>query len=627
MNQIRVDAVAAIGKHRIAHHHLQRRDRARTQRHGQVGRVAFSIEAKTGDPLLRILGTHRLQDTDGDHVFRFGQGGAQRHGAFKLAVVVLGLPRLAAGDAGIKEQRGIVDDGRGREAFFQSRRVNEGLEARARLAPGLGDVVELVLVEVKAADQGANGAIARVDGDKRTLDLGQLRDFPRVLRCLDDTDEGAGPQLDVGRCFVGQARLHGLEAIAGDLQHFAVLAHGAHFARRGFQHHRGQQVAFVALVDQGIVNRVFEFARVGRQVDEALGAAVVLPQLIVHDAAAQRLVGHFLVVGAHRGVNIQAARVNLGTVLREHELACHLGHVIGMGLRAGGGVADFQLFFFGRFRLGLGDEVVFQHALDDVELARARTLGVVDGVVGRRRFGQAGEHGRLGNADVFQRLAEVRFSGRGKAIGALAQVNLVQVNLEDLVFAQQVLELEGQQHFVNFAGEGFFGRQVDIARHLHGDGGRALAFGAPEVGDAGAQEADVVHAAVLVKARVLNGQDRVFHHLRNVFEGREVAPLFAKFANLLAFYRVDAHRQLGAVVGQIGHIWQLRVGHGQGQADQQHPGHASGGGQAKSPQEKAGQQAAQVRAGWRWQGRRWRGRFGRGWAWHRRLSGADSTGK
>jgi hypothetical protein len=308
------------------------------------------------------------------------------------------------------------------------------------------------------------------------------------------------------------------------------------------------------LVDQGIVNRVFEFARVGRQVDEALGAAVVLAQLVVHDAAAQRLVSHLLVVGTHGGVNIQAACVNFGAVLREHQLACHLGHIFRMGLRAGGGVADFQLFFFGRFCLCLGDEVVFQHALDDVELARACTLGVVDGVVGRRRFGQASQHGRFGNADVFQRLAEISFSGSGKAISALAQVNLVQVNLEDLVFAQQMLELEGQQHFVNFAREGFFGRQVDIARHLHGDGGRPLAFSAPEVGDAGAQQSDVVHAAVLVKARVLNRQDRVFHHLGDVFEGREVAPLFAELANLLALYRIDAHRQLGAVVGQIGHV-------------------------------------------------------------------------
>ncbi|NCX61523.1 MAG: hypothetical protein EBW84_02160, partial [Betaproteobacteria bacterium] len=34
------------------------------------------------------------------------------------------------------------------EAFFQRSRINEGLETRARLTPRLGDMVELVFVEI-----------------------------------------------------------------------------------------------------------------------------------------------------------------------------------------------------------------------------------------------------------------------------------------------------------------------------------------------------------------------------------------------------------------------------------------------------------------------------------------------
>jgi hypothetical protein len=45
-----------------------------------------------------------------------------------------------------------------------------------------------------------------------------------------------------------------------------------------------------------------------------------------------------------------------------------------------------------------------------------------------------------------------------------------------------VLQLEGQQDFVDLAGVGLLGREVDIARHLHGDGGGALALDPAQVG-------------------------------------------------------------------------------------------------------------------------------------------------
>jgi hypothetical protein len=46
-------------------------------------------------------------------------------------------------------------------------------------------VVELVAVEIEAADQGADGAVGRVGGDEGGLDLGQLDDLPVPLVVLD----------------------------------------------------------------------------------------------------------------------------------------------------------------------------------------------------------------------------------------------------------------------------------------------------------------------------------------------------------------------------------------------------------------------------------------------------------
>ena len=120
---------------------------------------------------------------------------------------------------------------------------------------------------------------------------------------------------------------------------------------------------------------------------------------------------------------------------------------------------------------------------------------------------------------------------------------------------------------------------------------------------AGAQHALVVDAAVLVEARVLGGQHRVLHHLRDLRDRREVAPFFAELAEQHAVGGVDAHRQLGPVVRQAADLGQVRVGHGQRDADQdQHAQHA-GRGQAEGPHDDATQptdpalRAAPVRGG------------------------------
>ena len=105
-----------------------------------------------------------------------------------------------------------------------------------------------------------------------------------------------------------------------------------------------------------------------------------------------------------------------------------------------------------------------------------------------------------------------------------------------------MFELEGQQNFINFAGVCFLGRQINIARHLHGDGRCALAFAFAQVGNARPDEAQIVQSAVLVKARILDGQHSVFHDLRNFSDGGEVATLLAKLAHQGPVCRENAQR-------------------------------------------------------------------------------------
>ena len=99
-----------------------------------------------------------------------------------------------------------------------------------------------------------------------------------------------------------------------------------------------------------------------------------------------------------------------------------------------------------------------------------------------------------------------------------------------------MLELERQQHLVDLARECLFRRKIDIARDLHGDRGRALALAArAEVGEHGAGNALVIHAAMLEETRVLDSEHRIGHDLGDFLYGRERAAFLAELAEQRAF--------------------------------------------------------------------------------------------
>ena len=163
--------------------------------------------------------------------------------------------------------------------------------------------------------------------------------------------------------------MHRLQAVTCDFQYLAVLPHDANFLGRDFQHHSSEQIAFVTSVDQGLIDGVLLLARVDGQGDEFFGATVDLTQLIVQDAATQRLISNLLVIGFDGGVHIQATGVAVGAVLGKHELARHLRHIVGMDGVGRGEAANLQFLDFGSSGLLGGDEAVVLHTLDDVELA------------------------------------------------------------------------------------------------------------------------------------------------------------------------------------------------------------------------------------------------------------------
>src|ERR1039457_5791055 len=104
------------------------------------------------------------------------------------------------------------------------------------------------------------------------------------------------------------------------------------------------------------------------------------------------------------------------------------------------------------------------HTAQNVKLAQLGALRIDYRIIGGGGFRQPCEHGCFRNSDLAKRLAKVNLSSRGKAVSTLAKINLVDIKLQNFVFAQAVFDFEGKQHFVELASHGFFFGKKKIDR-------------------------------------------------------------------------------------------------------------------------------------------------------------------
>ena len=244
------------------------------------------------------------------------------------------------------------------------------------------------------------------------------------------------------------------------------------------------------------------------------------------------------------------------------------------------GIAAGRRAFRGLHDDGLGHRLLIfrfgqvaqrMHPAQHVALAQfgARTIG--DRVETRRRLGDAGEHGGFRGRDFRQRLAEIGARGGRETVGAVPQVDLVHVELEDLVLGELRFDLEGQQQFIELARIGLLRRKVEVARHLHGDGTGALRLRhADQVGQAGPRHAHPVDPAVLIEAVVFGRQHGGLHDVRDFVEAQHVAAFFAEFADQDAVRRIDAQRHPRTVVRHGVQVRQVGPGQRQRHSGQQY---------------------------------------------------------
>ena len=231
------------------------------------------------------------------------------------------------------------------------------------------------------------------------------------------------------------------------------------------------------------------------------------------------------------------------------------------------------------------------HAAQHIVFAHRRALGIDDGVVSRRRHGKTCDRSGFANGELVEFLAEVDLRGRGKAVGTLTEIDLVEIDLENLVLGEMALDLVGHGHFIELARVRALGTQKEVTGHLHGDGRAALTSASREnVGERSAGNAHEFDAGVLVKTVVFGRENGIANKARNFVEAHEVAALLAVFADQGAVGAPDAQRNLGLIFRQRINGRQLGVHHGKDDHEEACAAYGRGkaeAGQATEPLEPA----------------------------------------
>lgn len=83
---------------------------------------------------------------------------------------------------------------------------------------------------------------------------------------------------------------------------------------------------------------------------------------------------------------------------------------------------------------------------------------------------QAGNGRHFAQRELIDRLTEIDLSRSPYTIGAVAQIDLVEVKLKDLVFAQQLLNADREEHFFDLTYQRLFRAEEEVTRQLLGNG-------------------------------------------------------------------------------------------------------------------------------------------------------------
>src|SRR5206468_1083893 len=130
--------------------------------------------------------------------------------------------------------------------------------------------------------------------------------------------------------------------------------------------------------------------------------------------------------------------------------------------------------------------------------------------VARRRFHETGEQRGLGHRQIFRLLTEIAARRCLDAVESIAEVDLVEIQLENFRLRVQVLDLRSEDEFLNLTANCFVLRQKALTRELLRERARALRGApVPQVGHGSERDANGVEAVVSVEVLIFDGNQRL----------------------------------------------------------------------------------------------------------------------
>ncbi len=240
------------------------------------------------------------------------------------------------------------------------------------------------------------------------------------------------------------------------------------------------------------------------------------------------------------------------------------------------------------------------HAVQHVAVALqggGRGLLPLGGVEVARRVQHGREQRALRHVEVLDVDAVVRLRGGLDAVGAAAEVDGVEVALQDLLFGQLLLDLQRQDCFLRLARVALLAGQVGDLDVLLGDRGRALRGPAGQVVPRRPHDALHVHAGVVVEGAVLGRDDGVLQTLGDRRQRHLLPVLQLELAELgLAVGEVDERRLGLEVLVRVGDVDRL-VGDDERQQAGGHQGDESDPGPDQQPLPQRPTRLARLPAG------------------------------
>ena len=516
-DEIRIDQEAAVRHHRVATRNLERRKGRGAERQRFSMNDVLRREAKALQILCRIIHAHRTHRANHDHVLRLAKALAQTDRASVLRRRVLRLPVRAR--TGIPAGNWHVVENAGEsQPLIHRRGIQERFDVRTNLTQRLGRAVKFALVEIEPANQRHHGTVLRIDGDQRRVDVRHLRQPPGITD-LTDPDLLSG-LYHIGH-FTWRRALKSVRAVRtrpADTLHAqrngcAIGHHRHRFLWIGLGDDRRTQRAIGRQRFQGISD-FFTVPCAFPHFPQHVGrAAIAVTHIVIHHVITHRLLGSLLHFAGHGGIDAITIFIRFITVATHHLLANHFSKI---RCRE----SDFRRMVIGinnvaarLIVLRLADIAFAQHTRQHHVTACGGAVQRVERVKRGWRFWQAGNGRHFAQRELIDRLTKIDLSRSPYAIGAVAQIDLVEVKLKDLVFAQQLLNADREEYLFDLTHQRLFRAKEEVTRQLLGNGTCPLRGMTGEQRHACRTEnTDRIDTVVLVKTAVLGGDKSLHHH-------------------------------------------------------------------------------------------------------------------